>query len=110
MLKPRPKDRAWSTTLCADPRPATPKLPPALQRVADVLCNPPGGALVPGQPASNKAIARELVLEITTVKTHVRALYKRFGLEQADASAKRQLLVAPLIQSCAVAVVRAPNG
>jgi pSer/pThr/pTyr-binding forkhead associated (FHA) protein len=91
-------------TTDVDDRPQPPKLTGALQRVADVLCNPPGGALLPGQPASNKAIAEALYLEVTTVKTHVRALYQRFGLDNVDDRTKRQLLVAELIKSGAVTV------
>ena len=55
---------------------------PAQRRVLVALCrpllqNPPSAA-----PASNREIADELVVSVETVKSHLGALFERFGLQE----------------------------
>ncbi len=52
-----------------------------------------------GSPASNPQIADELGIGIDTVKTHVRALFEKFGLENLPRSQKRTRLVERAMQS-----------
>jgi len=73
------------------PTVADPKVSEAQRRVLVALCRPvvddEGGA-----PASNGAIASELVLSLSAVKGHLRVLFARFGLEGAAQNQKRLLL------------------
>lgn len=63
---------------------------PAQRSVLVALCRPllNGGT----SPAANQDIADELVLGIETVKSHVKALYQRFGLDDLPAAEKRAAL------------------
>ena len=58
--------------------------------------------LAPGDfvsPASNKEIAEELFLSLDTVKTHLRALFQAFGLDDVPQNQKRLKLVEAAINS-----------
>lgn len=62
---------------------------PMQRKVLVALCRPyrDGGAYA--VPSSNQAIADELVLSIDAIKTHMKALYVRFGLEDLPQATKR---------------------
>jgi DNA-binding CsgD family transcriptional regulator len=64
------------------------QLSEAQRRVLVALCRPlvPGGA---GVPASNKEIAEELHLSIDGVKTHIRTLFGKLGIDQLPQYRKR---------------------
>ncbi len=73
------------------PTVAEPRVSEAQRRVLVALCRP----IVEGErgaPATNDAIAGELVLSLSAVKGHLRMLFARFGLEDAAQSQKRLLL------------------
>jgi len=53
-------------------------------------------------PAANQAIAGELYLSVDAVKSHLRALYQRFGIEQLPQNRKRAALVAAALRTGAV--------
>ena len=70
---------------------ATVEVTPAQLRLLEVLCRP---LLQTGYaaPASNEAIARELVLSLDTVKGTLTTLYERFGVADLPRSEKRAAL------------------
>ncbi|HWE12543.1 MAG TPA: FHA domain-containing protein [Solirubrobacteraceae bacterium] len=72
----------------ATPTAAAPEVSDAQRRVLIALCRP----LADGErstPATNDVIARELVLSIAAIKSHLRALFERFGLEDLPQNEKR---------------------
>jgi hypothetical protein len=75
------------TTVVGGPTAAV-ELSKAQRRVLDALCRPlgPGG---PGVPATNKEIAEELHLSVDGVKTHIRALFGKLGIDQLPQYRKR---------------------
>jgi DNA-binding CsgD family transcriptional regulator len=79
-----------------------PQLSQAQRRVLIALCRPyhQGGAFA--MPASNRQIADELVLSIDGVKTHVRALFERFGVGDLPQNRKRARLVELAFETGAV--------
>jgi DNA-binding CsgD family transcriptional regulator len=70
---------------------AAPDLTPMQRRVLVALCRPlaSGEATV---PATNRAIAEELVLSVEAVKTHMRALFAKFAVEDLPQNQKRARL------------------
>jgi DNA-binding MarR family transcriptional regulator len=50
-------------------------------------------------PATNQDIAGELHLSVDAVKSHLRSLYQRFGIEHLPQNQKRSRLVAEALQS-----------
>jgi DNA-binding NarL/FixJ family response regulator len=50
-------------------------------------------------PASNQEIADELVVSVEAVKTHLRAMFDRFGVGDLPRSAKRVQLVKRAFQT-----------
>lgn len=50
-------------------------------------------------PATNQAIAQELHLSLDAIKSHLRVLYRRFGIEDLPQNQKRARLVADALQS-----------
>ena len=96
-------------SLCAPDGPSTAKptrrplrepiaeLTPAQQRVLVALSRPLLAA-PHGAPASNRAIADELVLSVDTVKNTLSALFVRFGLTGLPQNAKRVTLAAHALE------------
>jgi pSer/pThr/pTyr-binding forkhead associated (FHA) protein len=80
------------------------QLSPAQRRVLVALCRPfrDGGDFA--TPASNQAIADELVVSVEAVKTHMRALFERFEVGDLPRQAKRSELVRRAFQNGAVSV------
>lgn len=64
----------------------------AQRRVLIALCRPLLDGTTLPLPASNLAIAQELFLSVQAVKTHLRELYRRFGLEGLAQNEKRARL------------------
>jgi pSer/pThr/pTyr-binding forkhead associated (FHA) protein len=79
-----------------------PELSPAQKRVIVELCRPfrDGGAFA--RPASNKEIADALHLTVAAVKTHLRTLFVRFGVEGLPQNEKRARLVQRAFEEGAV--------
>jgi len=72
---------------------ARPALTAAQRRVLVALCRPYRGGATHAAPATNRQIADDLFLSIEGVKTQVRALFDRFGVEDLPQNAKRAKLV-----------------
>jgi pSer/pThr/pTyr-binding forkhead associated (FHA) protein len=70
-----------------------PELSPAQRRVLVALCRPYRDGDAYTRPATNQEIADELCLTVAAVKTHLRILFQRFGLEELVPNAKRSELV-----------------
>jgi predicted component of type VI protein secretion system len=82
-----------TTAAATGPRPS---LTPAERRVLASLCR--SDPERHGAPPSNEAIARELTLEVDTIKFHLRSLYTKFGLRDVPQSEKRAHLRALAIE------------
>ena len=72
---------------------------PAQKRVLVALCRPFKDGAAFATPATNGQIADELHLSIDAVKTHLRALFEKFGVEDAPQNRKRVALVERALQS-----------
>jgi predicted ArsR family transcriptional regulator len=68
--------------------PAAATISPGQRRVLVALCRPykDGGAFA--TPATNQAIAAELHLSVDAVKTHMRALFEKLGVEDLPQNKK----------------------
>jgi hypothetical protein len=87
----RDPERQPVVATVATPSVAAPEVSGAQRRVLIALCRP----LLEGErplPATNDEIARELVLSLAAIKSHMRALFERFGLEQLPQNEKRVAL------------------
>ncbi len=105
VLEDRDRLRFGTTEVCfRDPKPqrsqtvilgdemSIPALSPAQLRVLVALCRPYKHGASFARPASNKEIAAELVLSVEAVKTHLRALFSKFGLDELPQNEKRMRL------------------
>jgi pSer/pThr/pTyr-binding forkhead associated (FHA) protein len=78
-----------AATDAADTLRARLELTPTQRKVLVALCLPYRSGLGFGMPASNAAIAEHLVVSVDAVKTHLRALYEKFGVHELPQNAKR---------------------
>jgi len=69
------------------------RVTPMQMRVLTGLCRPFKGGAVFATPATNQQIASELVLSLDAVKTHMRGLFERFGVEDLPQNRKRARVV-----------------
>ena len=83
----RPKRRSPPT------RVSRASLSDAQRRVLVALCRPFKESTGYATPATNQQIADELFLSIDAVKTHLRALFGKFGIEHLPQNQKRVRLV-----------------
>lgn len=86
-------------TAVADEVVTAASLSAAQRRVLVALCRPfkDGGSFA--TPASNPEIAAELFLSVEAVKTHMRVLFQKFGIEDLPQTRKRLALVERALQS-----------
>jgi hypothetical protein len=93
-----PAGSGAATGLAEDTVPP-PELTPMQRKVLTVLCQPLQERRPLALPATNRAIADELVLSIEAVKTHMRALFDKFDVEDLPHNQKRARLVELALQA-----------
>jgi hypothetical protein len=81
------------TTVVAAEMPAQAALSNAQRRVLVALCRPYKHGNPYATPATNQQIAEELFLSVDAVKTHLRVLFAKFGIEDLPQNQKRIRLV-----------------
>jgi pSer/pThr/pTyr-binding forkhead associated (FHA) protein len=94
-----PSSVAFSETRVGGPELAPPTVSEAQRRVLIALCRPykdPGPFTT---PATNHDIAAELFLSVEAVKTHLRALFAKFGVEDLPQNQKRAKLIERAFQT-----------
>jgi pSer/pThr/pTyr-binding forkhead associated (FHA) protein len=87
------------STLTAGTAPRRRDLSSAQHRVLIALCRPYRGDVPYAVPATNQAIAGEVFLSVHAVKSHLRALFQKFGIESLQQNQKRARLAALALQS-----------
>lgn len=93
-----PSQTVSETALAADALTAA-GVSPAQKRVLVALCRPFKESAAFATPATNSQIASELHLSVDAVKTHLRALFEKFGVEELPQNRKRVALVERALQS-----------
>jgi pSer/pThr/pTyr-binding forkhead associated (FHA) protein len=76
-------------TVAPESQPAPADVTEAQRRVLVALCRPFKGSDPFPTPATNRQIAEELYLSVDTVKTHLRALFSKLGVEHLPQNQKR---------------------
>jgi pSer/pThr/pTyr-binding forkhead associated (FHA) protein len=94
-----PGPAAPGTTLADDMQVAAATVTDAQRKVLIALCRPFKNQVTDAVPSTNPQIAEELVLSVAAVKTHLRALFRAFELEDLPQSEKRRKLVAAAFAS-----------
>jgi hypothetical protein len=87
-----PPQTVSQATAVADTVPALPRLTGPQRSILVALCRPYGDDHPYASPASNQQIAKELFLSLDAVKTHLRALFHKFGIEDLPQNQKRARL------------------
>jgi pSer/pThr/pTyr-binding forkhead associated (FHA) protein len=98
----RPGQGAPEATVAADEVAAAAAISPGQRRVLLALCRPFKDGSPFATPATNQAIAEELHLSVDAVKTHMRALFEKLGVEDLPQNRKRAALVERALQSGAI--------
>jgi pSer/pThr/pTyr-binding forkhead associated (FHA) protein len=94
-----PIGAGFSSTNMGGPELVPPHVSDAQRRVLMALCRPykePGPFTT---PATNQDIAAELFLSVEAVKTHLRALFTKFGVEGLPQNQKRAKLIERAFQT-----------
>jgi pSer/pThr/pTyr-binding forkhead associated (FHA) protein len=94
-----PRSAGFSDTRIGAPELAPPRVSEAQRRVLIALCRPykePGPFTT---PATNQQIAGELFLSVEAVKTHLRALFAKFSVEDLPQNQKRARLIERAFQT-----------
>jgi pSer/pThr/pTyr-binding forkhead associated (FHA) protein len=94
-----PRSVGFSDTRIGDPELAPPTVSEAQRRVLLALCRPykePGPFTT---PSTNQDIAGELFLSVEAVKTHLRALFAKFSVEDLPQNQKRARLIERAFQT-----------
>jgi hypothetical protein len=73
--------------------PAEPRLTETQRRILTALCRPCVEGNRYATPATNQEISREVYLSVDAVKAHLRALFRKFGVEELPHNQKRARLV-----------------
>jgi pSer/pThr/pTyr-binding forkhead associated (FHA) protein len=95
----RPGESAPEATVAASEVPAAATVSPGQRRVLVALCGPFKDGTAFATPPTNQAIAAELHLSVDAVKTHMRALFEKLGVEDLPQNRKRVALAERALQS-----------
>ncbi|HEU4944250.1 MAG TPA: FHA domain-containing protein [Solirubrobacterales bacterium] len=95
----RPGESAPEATVAASQVPAGASVSPAQRRVLVALCRPFKDGDAFATPPTNQAIAAELHLSVDAVKTHMRALFEKLGVEDLPQNRKRVALAERALHS-----------
>ena len=87
-----PPQTTSQQTAVADVTPAVTRLTDGQRSILVALCRPYGETHNYPSPASNQQIAKELFLSLDAVKTHLRGLFHKFGIEDLPQNQKRARL------------------
>jgi FHA domain/Bacterial regulatory proteins, luxR family len=85
-------------TLVGEPLPTASRLTPVQRAVLLALCRPYKHEQAYATPATNQQIATELCLSVDAVKTHLRALFHKLGIDNLPQNQKRARLVELALQ------------
>jgi pSer/pThr/pTyr-binding forkhead associated (FHA) protein len=85
-------------TLVGEPLPTSARLTPAQRTVLVALCRPYKDERPYATPSTNQQIADELSLSLDAVKTHLRTLFHKFGIDHLPQNQKRARLVEMALQ------------
>ena len=91
MFCARPQTMSQQTVV-VDMLPAMTRLTDAQRSILVALCRPYEDSRPYTSPASNQQIANELFLSVDAVKTHLRMLFHKFGIENLPQNQKRARL------------------
>jgi pSer/pThr/pTyr-binding forkhead associated (FHA) protein len=94
-----PRSGGQGVTAAAPEESPAPAVSEAQRRVLVALCRPYKDAPAFATPATNQRVAEELFLSLESVKSHMRALFAKFGLEELPQHEKRVRLVERALQS-----------
>jgi pSer/pThr/pTyr-binding forkhead associated (FHA) protein len=89
-----PSGRMPATTRLSDREAMAASVTASQRRVVVALCRPFKGSVHDATPTTNPQIAAELCLTVAAVKTHLRAVFREFGIDELPQSEKRRRLVA----------------
>ena len=103
VLYRRPGESAPEATVVASEVTAAAAISPGQRRVLLALCRPFKDGAAFATPPTNQAIAEELHLSVDAVKTHMRALFEKLGVEDLPQNQKRVALVERAMQSGVIA-------
>jgi pSer/pThr/pTyr-binding forkhead associated (FHA) protein len=95
-------EAAPEATAIASEVPVAAAISPGQKRVLLALCRPFKEGSTFATPPTNQAIAAELHLSVDAVKTHMRALFEKLGLEDLPQNQKRVALAERALQSGAI--------
>jgi pSer/pThr/pTyr-binding forkhead associated (FHA) protein len=93
-----PAPRRAATTVVATGRLAALAVSPAQRKVLIAICRPYKDRSGFAKPPTNREIAAELFLSVESVKTHLRALFAKFELDDLPQNEKRVRLVEQAFQ------------
>jgi pSer/pThr/pTyr-binding forkhead associated (FHA) protein len=95
----RPGASGPEATVAASQAPTAAAVSPGQRRVLLALCRPFKDGDAFATPPTNQAIAAELHLGVDAVKTHLRALFEKLGVEDLPQNRKRVALAERALQS-----------
>ena len=88
-----PAQTAAQQTVIGGALPPLPRLSDRQRSILVALCRPHGETPSYALAASNQQIAKELFLSLNAVKSHLRVLYRKFGIDVLPQNQKRAQLV-----------------
>jgi pSer/pThr/pTyr-binding forkhead associated (FHA) protein len=99
ILYRRPSAEEAGSTVAASDVLSAAGVSPAQRRVLVALCRPYKEGAAFASPSTNQQIADELTLSVDAVKTHMRALFEKFGVEELPQNRKRVAVVERALQT-----------